>query len=222
MATSESSVGIYSIRAVSDATDIPISTLRYWESRYGLIVPQRTEGGHRLYSEDDLGRLRWLKARIDEGLQAGAAHRLLARELAESDVEAPERPQRNAVMILVAERDPLAAELDQHFLREEGFDVEVVLDGNRALVEARTRRPDLILVDLVLPGLNGIKVCEALREHPETRDIPILMFSVLDIGDAALRAGADGFLLKPLDRKELLCMVRVVLARSSTASGVTS
>ena len=209
----EASIGIYSINAVSEMTGIPPTTLRYWEKTYGLIVPNRTEGGHRLYSQDDVDRLRWLKARIDdEGLQAGPAHRLLARELRRVGKVAREAARRGAIMILVAERDPITAELEQHFLSNEGYDVIVVLDGRRAVDEAVAHQPDLIIVDVILPGLNGLKVCEALKAEPSTSAVPVLVFSVLDVRERALSAGADAFLLKPVEEPALIDLVRDMLS----------
>ena len=91
-----SQIGIYAINAVSEMTDIPITTLRYWERRYAVVKPFRTAGGHRLYSQLDVERLRFLKAKIDDGLQAGAAHRLLEYELDKVGGVAREAARRGA------------------------------------------------------------------------------------------------------------------------------
>ena len=115
-------------------------------------------------------------------------------------------------MILVAERDPITAELEQYFLRNEGYDVLVVLDGTRALDEAKRVRPDLVIVDVILPGVNGLKVCQALKADPETAPISVLVFSVLDVRERALAAGADAFLLKPLEQPALIDLVKDMLA----------
>ena len=73
----ESEVGVYAINAASEITGIPVTTLRSWEKAFGVVRPARTGGGHRLYSQDDIERLRWLKAKIDEGVQPSVAHQLL-------------------------------------------------------------------------------------------------------------------------------------------------
>ncbi len=125
-------------------------------------------------------------------------------------------------MILVAERDPLTAELERHFLTEEGFDVRVELNGRKAVVEAKRRKPDLIIVDVFLPGLSGLQVCQALKSDPETASIPIIVFSALDLGDRALRSGADMFLLKPRDRAKLIETARRLImthAQPATRGG---
>lgn len=211
----ESQVGIYSITAVAEMTGLSPTTLRYWERAYGLIVPVRTDGGHRLYSEEDVARLKWLKARIDEGLQAGAAHRLLESELRGPGVGEESGGRRGSILVLVAERDRITAELEEYFLRKEGYDVYIVLDGRKAIEEAETHRPDLIIVDIVLPGLNGLKVCQALKANPLTAPIPVLVFSALDLRDRALASGADAFLLKPLEEPGLIEQTKRLLVQST-------
>lgn len=217
---SESDVPVYAINAVSDLTGVPLSTLRYWEKAYGIIKPVRTEGGHRLYSREDVERIRFLKAKIDEGLQAGAAHRLLERELKEIGAVAGEAERKGAIMILVAERDPITAELEEYFLTKEGYDVLVVLDGRKAVDEAEGRQPDLIILDVILPGLNGLKVAEALKANERTSHIPVLVFSMLDVRDRALDSGADAFLLKPIEQPKLIEAVKSLLTEKTAGEAV--
>ena len=193
---------LVSIQRVSELTGIPTTTLRYWEKTYGSVNPQRSVGRHRLYSARDVERLKWLKAKIDAGMSTSEAHRLLDEHVDRMEGLSADATKRGAIMILVAERDPVTAELERHFLTEEGFEVRVELNGRKAVVEAKKRKPDLIIVDVFLPGLSGLQVCQALKADPETASIPIIVFSALDLGDRALRAGADMFLLKPRDRGE--------------------
>lgn len=204
----DSAVGIYPMHAVEEMTGIPASTLRHWEKTFRVIVPTRSEGGHRLYSQNDVESLRWLKAQVDEGVQPGAAHHLLERELQKLGSIAGEAERRGVLMILVAERDPITAELEEYFLRSEGYEVRTVLDGAAAFEEARATLPDLIIVDVVLPGMSGLKVCQALKADPATLHIPVLVFSVLELRERAFAAGADAFLLKPLERPQLIELVR--------------
>ncbi len=208
----DSAIGIYSIHAVEEATGVPQTTLRHWEKAYGLVVPSRTKGGHRLYSEDDVRRIQWLKRKIDEdGLQAGAAHALLMREQGKIEVVVEAAASRGAILILVAEKDPITAELEEYFLNKQGYDVHIVLDGRRAIEMAETVKPDLIILDVILPGLSGLKVCSGLKSNSVTKHIPVLVFSVLDVRDRALDAGADAFLLKPIERLRLIEAVRELL-----------
>ena len=208
----EFDVGVYTIQAVGEATGIPPSTLRYWEKASGLISPQRTAGGHRLYSQKDVERIKWLKRKIDDdGLQAGAAHRLLDHKMNTIGSALDEAARKGAILILVAEKDPITAELEQYFLGKEGYDVHIVLDGRKAVESAERMFPDLVILDVILPGLSGLKVCTALKGSLATSDIPILVFSVLDVRDRALDAGADAFLLKPIEQPRLIEAVKALL-----------
>ena len=214
----ESEVGVYAITAASEMTSIPVTTLRSWERNFGVVRPTRTGGGHRLYSQEDIERLRWLKAKIDSGVQASVAHQLLETELARVGGVAREADRRGALMIMVAERDPITADLERFFLESAGYDVRVVLDGRTAVQEAETVQPDLIVVDVILPGVNGLQVCRGLKSNPATSDIPVVVFSVLDVRERALEAGADAFLLKPLEQPRLIDLIRSMLSRASAGT----
>src|SRR3974390_720009 len=103
--------------------------IRSWEDRYGVIVAERSEGGRRLYTRDQLEQLRFVKGRLDEGLSAADAHRLLAereaggRPILERETSDASTP----LLILLAERDPYVADLNDFFLRTEGYDVGIAL-----------------------------------------------------------------------------------------------
>jgi CheY-like chemotaxis protein len=209
----ESEVGVFTINAASEMSGVPVTTLRSWEKNFGVVRPARTAGGHRLYSQEDIERLRWLKAKIDSGVPASVAHRLLKDELRRVGNMAHEARRRSAVMIMVAERDPITADLERYFLESEGYEVRVVLDGRTAVQEAEAMQPDLIIVDVILPGVNGLQVCRGLKANPATADIPVVVFSVLDVRERALGAGADAFLLKPLEQPVLIELIRDMVSR---------
>jgi CheY-like chemotaxis protein len=212
----EPEIATYSIKAAAELTDVPATTLRHWEKTFSLIVPERTEGGHRLYSQEDIERIKWLKYQIDhEGVQASVAHRLLEQELRKTGaVVAGQAAAKGAILILVAEKDPITAELEEYFLNREGYDVHIVLDGRRAVDEAEKLQPDLIVLDIILPGLSGLRVCKALKDNRATASIPVLVFSVLDVSQRALDAGADAFLLKPIEPAKLIGSVKALLEKS--------
>jgi CheY-like chemotaxis protein len=204
--------GVHPTSAVVALTGVPEPTLRFWEDSYGLIAPGRSADGDRVYTQDDVERIQWLKRKImDEGLDAGVAHDQLAQQLDKIESVAAEARRQGALLILVAEKDPITAGLEEYFLDREGYDVHIVLDGRKAVEKAQALQPDLIVLDVILPGLSGLKVCKALRAEEDTKDIAILVFSVLDVRAQAIAAGADAFLLKPIDQQKLIAAVKDLL-----------
>jgi two-component system alkaline phosphatase synthesis response regulator PhoP len=116
--------------------------------------------------------------------------------------------------ILVVDDEPQIAGIARDYLRLAGFDVIVAGDGVRALAEARGRRPDLVVLDLGLPGLDGLEVARALRRDS---DVPIIMLTARVEEDdrlAGLEVGADDYITKPFSPRELVARVRAVLRRS--------
>jgi two-component system response regulator MprA len=119
--------------------------------------------------------------------------------------------------VLVVEDDPRLAATLQRVLAAEGHEVEVAVDGLEALRRAKSWPPDLAVLDVMLPGADGITVCRRLRE---TAQFPILMLTALSGTDERVRgldSGADDYLVKPFAYQELLARVRALLRRTSPA-----
>lgn len=115
--------------------------------------------------------------------------------------------------VLVVEDDEDIAQVLQRSLRMEGYEVRVARDGEAALEEAARFHPDLVVLDLGLPKLDGIEVARRLREGD---DVPILMLTARDALDSrveGLDVGGDDYLVKPFERKELLARLRALLRR---------
>jgi two-component system, OmpR family, response regulator MtrA len=118
--------------------------------------------------------------------------------------------------VLVVDDDPALAEMLTIVLRGEGFDTAVVGDGTRALPAVRELRPDVVLLDLMLPGMNGIDVCRAIRLES---GVPIVMLTAkTDTVDIVLglESGADDYVVKPFKPKELVARIRARVRRTET------
>jgi DNA-binding response OmpR family regulator len=118
--------------------------------------------------------------------------------------------------IFVIEDEADILEVIEYNLSREGFHVSTALDGESGLDKVKKEAPDLVLLDLMLPGLDGIEVCRRLKRDPVTRDIPIVMVTAK--GEEAdivlgLGLGADDYVTKPFSPKELAARVKAVLRR---------
>lgn len=106
------------------------------------------------------------------------------------------------VAVLVVDDDYLSRELLQAHLENVGYRVLLANSGEKALVVAAAEQPDIILMDVNMPGINGYETCITLKQTPATHHIPVLLMTAMDddrsIADAN-KAGADGFVAKPLD-----------------------
>jgi DNA-binding transcriptional MerR regulator len=205
---------VYSIGAVERMLGIAAATVRNWEERYGLVNPERSRGGHRLYTRAQVEQLRFVKDRVDGGLQPAEAHRLLDEQLERGgDLRSSDEGEAGArLLILLAERDPYAAEFEKFFLHTEGYDVALALDAEDAARKLEERLPQLAVVELLISGGTGAELCRRLKEG----GVPAcLAISTLEARDDALGAGADAFLQKPLDPLQLVSTVKDLLGESA-------
>jgi CheY-like chemotaxis protein len=205
--------GVYSIGAVARMLEIPVATIRNWEERYATVVPERSAGGQRLYSRDEVEQLRYVASQVALGLSAADAHRLLSeRETGGPPAPDHEPGDRVRPLVLIAECDAAAAALAQSVLRREGYEVEQVFAASEAEERSRQRRPRLAIVELMISGGQGADLCRRLKQHD---DGAVLAISGLAARDEALAAGADAFLQKPVDPLELISTVEALLATSA-------
>jgi DNA-binding response OmpR family regulator len=116
--------------------------------------------------------------------------------------------------VLVVDDDPTVAEVVARYLLRDGHEVECVTDGLQALRAARAHPPDLVVLDLMLPGMDGLEVCRRLRDASE---VPIVMLTALGTETdrlVGLETGADDYVTKPFSPRELALRVRSVLRRA--------
>ena len=120
--------------------------------------------------------------------------------------------------ILIVEDDADIAALIAHYLEKSRYSPQIVADGRKALALVRQTPPDLVVLDLMLPGLSGLDVCRAIREDPRTAAVPIIMLTAR--GEESdrilgLDVGADDYVVKPFSPNELMARVRALLRRTS-------
>jgi two-component system, OmpR family, phosphate regulon response regulator PhoB len=119
--------------------------------------------------------------------------------------------------VLIVEDEPALVTLLRYNLEREGFDVSEATDGEEAMVSVAEQRPDLIVLDWMLPHLSGLEVCRQLRRAPETRATPIIMLTAKGEEQDRVRgleSGADDYVTKPFSPAEVVARVRAVLRRT--------
>ena len=124
--------------------------------------------------------------------------------------------------ILVVDDDPTVAEVVARYLLHAGYTVARAADGLAALAKVAETRPDLVVLDLMLPEIDGLEVCRRLRADPAARDVPVVMLTAK--GDeqdriTGLELGADDYVTKPFSPRELVLRIQSVLRRSAARSG---
>ena len=124
-----------------------------------------------------------------------------------------------AVSVLIVEDDRNIAELLQMYLEKEGYAVTVAGDGGQGLQKFRSIKPDLVLLDVMMPVMDGWSVCKAIRAEGQTPVIMLTAKGETDDKVAGLRTGADDYITKPFEMKEVLARIEAVLRRSGSSAG---
>jgi len=122
--------------------------------------------------------------------------------------------------ILVIEDDPIALRFIQYTLQQEGYQVLTATDGLAGIRKAQNEKPDLIVLDIVLPGIDGFEICHRLRAEPQTAQLPVLMISTWaqEIDKATdLKVGATDYLAKPFEPSEIVSRLETLLAQKTVA-----
>jgi DNA-binding response OmpR family regulator len=125
-----------------------------------------------------------------------------------------------AARVLIADDNPQGVELLEAYLADTGYEVRTAGDGEEALRQVRDWRPDLVLLDIMMPKISGFEVCKRLKADAQTRGVAVLMITALDQPsdvDRAVEAGTDDFLTKPINQTDLLNRVRALLASRQKA-----
>jgi CheY-like chemotaxis protein len=123
--------------------------------------------------------------------------------------------------VLVVEDSPTIVSVVKYFLELEGFEVVVAEDGSAGLAMALATRPDVIVSDLNMPGMDGLAMVKALRQDPRTSDVRVLMLtseSSVESEANVLDAGADDYVVKPVEPRRLAARVKALLGRSTRAA----
>jgi CheY-like chemotaxis protein len=126
----------------------------------------------------------------------------------------PKAAVASPARVLIADDNPQGVELLEAYLSGMGYETATAVDGDETLRKVSEWRPDLILLDIMMPKISGFEVCKRLRANPATREIGIVMITALDQPsdiERAVDAGTDDFLTKPIHKAELLLRVRSVL-----------
>jgi CheY-like chemotaxis protein len=190
---------------------VPSATVRAWEDRYAVVVPERSAGGQRLYTREQVDQLGFVCDLLAHGATAADAHRALRERVSEGGALVRERPTSSSVLMLLAERDPFSAELAEFFLRTEGFEVILALDAAETQRIYDEREPSVVVLDLMISGGRGLAACRTIAG----RGGRIVAISTLAQRERALDAGADVFLRKPLEPLALLSAVRDIIGTSA-------
>ena len=200
------------IDEVSSLFEKSIESIRKYKN-YGILKVADKVGNKDLFDREDVLRKKQLVKEMQ--VQRGLSLSQIAAELDRLDDMRPQGPEK----IMIVEDEEGTRETWQEFFQGSGYDVFGAGDGQQALDMIRMNRPDIVLLDLRLPGMDGYQVCQRLKGDPLTSNIPIIMVTAFLTGASdtvrGLEYGADDYLSKPVDLDVLAAKVKSVLRRVS-------
>ena len=200
------------IDEVSSLFEKSIESIRKYKN-YGILKVADKVGNKDLFDREDVVRKKQLVKEMQ--VQRGLSLSQIAMELDRLDDLHSQGPEK----IMIVEDEEGTRETWQEFFQGSGYDVFGVGDGQQALDMIRMNRPDIVLLDLRLPGLDGYQVCQRLKSDPLTSEIPVIMVTAFLTGSSdtvrGLEYGADDYLNKPVDLDVLAAKVKSVLRRVS-------
>jgi len=145
---------------------------------------------------------------------------ILVRQLKESLVQAAPSASEHGKIILVVDDDPNIRQLLRQQLEPEGYEVREAKDGMDAITQVKTARPDLIILDVMMPQINGFDVAAVLKNDPQTMSIPIVILSIIEDKQREYRLGIDRYFTKPVNAEDLLNNIGLLLSQGTSKKKV--
>jgi len=145
---------------------------------------------------------------------------VIVKQVKEQVASTTSAPEHDRKTILIADDDPNIRELLKQSLEAEAYEVRQATNGKDAIAKAKTLQPDLIVLDVKMPHMNGFDAAAVLKNDPNTMGIPIIMLSIVQDRERGYRIGVDRYLTKPIDRSELLREIDFLLSQGVSAKTV--
>ncbi|MDA0337565.1 MAG: response regulator [bacterium] len=218
------------IRQVAETLGKSVESIRKYKN-FGIIRVTDKRGNKDLFDREEILKIR---DRLRELRLKGLSLSQIADQLASARADGPgfgiirtmgglppaRDPNRPTKVLVVDDEEDVRSTLSE-FLGEHGFATVEAADGEEALAKSFTEKPDLILLDLRLPKVDGYQVCQTLKGNPITSVIPIIMVTALNATPQkvmGMEYGADDYIEKPFDLEELLARIRMVMRRAQAVA----
>jgi CheY-like chemotaxis protein len=219
---------ILSIGTVAEILGVSVQTLRLWEAK-GLISPSR-KGKDRYYSEEDLNRLKYIKHLLHEKkLNTYGVREVLLKEgwtladpvesksdLEEQEPELAEGVSAKGKTILIVDDDPDHINILRTILERNGFRVLSAVNGRDGLSKLETVQPDCVILDIMIPDVDGLEICRTIKSNPATSSIPVYIMSSMPENIRAkfgiTELPGDAFAQKPVQPSEIIKEINRLLS----------